>query len=179
TRVAENAHPRAVLAPVFRVPGVAYGTEHTFRVRHHNGRTTAFAGHRSDTVHRTVRVSRIGFRDLAEVINKAQRHQTFAFKLRQMRCITYFNLPFTVGNGDWHLRTHHALQQQRRALRHFHQAETCFKAVRLVTHKARPGFTARDQLTQVRHHLAAVTHAQRQGLWAMEEGFELVAHAAV
>ena len=62
---------------------------------------------------------------------------------------------------------------------HFHQAEARFEAVRLVAHKARPGFAARDQFAQVRHHLAAVTHAQRQGLRTMEEGFELVTHAAV
>ena len=62
---------------------------------------------------------------------------------------------------------------------YFYQAEARFKAVRLVTHKARPGFAARDQLAQVRHHLTAVTHAQRQRLRTMEEGFELVTHAAV
>jgi hypothetical protein len=56
-----------------------------------------------------------------------------------MRRVTHFDLAFTVRNGDRHLRTDHALQQQRRALSHFDQAETRFEAIGLVTHKARPG----------------------------------------
>ena len=96
-----------------------------------------------------------------------------------MSCIAHFNLAFAMGNGDWHLRPYHALQQQRRALGHFHEAETRFKAVRLVTHKARPGFATGDQLAQVGHHLAAITYAQRQRLRTVEEGFKLVADTAV
>ena len=64
-------------------------------------------------------------------------------------------------------------------MRHFHQAEARFKAVRVVAHKARPQVAARDQLAQIGHHLTAVAHAERQGLRTMEEGRELIAHALV
>ncbi len=64
-------------------------------------------------------------------------------------------------------------------MRHFHQAEAGFEAVRMVTYKTRPQFAARDQLAQIRHHLATVAHAQRQRLRTMEEGFEFVAHPMV
>ena len=64
-------------------------------------------------------------------------------------------------------------------MRHFDQTEAGFKAVGMVTHKARPQVASWDQLTQVRHHLTTVTHAECQRLRAMEEGFELITDAVV
>ncbi len=43
----------------------------------------------------------------------------------------------------------------------------------MVTYKTRPQLAARDQLAQIRHHLATVAHAQRQRSRTMERRFRI------
>src|SRR5690606_13456732 len=88
--------------------------------------------------------------------------------------ITHFHATFTVRHRDWHPRTGHAVQEQRIALLHFDQTETGFETLRFVAHEARPQFSTRDQVTQIRHHLTTVTHAQREGAVTVEETLELI-----
>ncbi|MNI96859.1 hypothetical protein D3C73_1553960 [compost metagenome] len=64
-------------------------------------------------------------------------------------------------------------------MRYFYQAKARFKAIGVVTHKTWPQVATRDQFTQIRHHLTAVAHPERQRLRAMEEGFKLITHAVV
>jgi hypothetical protein len=53
------------------------------------------------------------------------------------------------------------------------------EALRAVGHEARPGLCARDDLAQRGHHLAAVAHAEREGVRAAQEALELGARGGV
>ncbi|MNW06682.1 hypothetical protein D3C71_2031290 [compost metagenome] len=72
-------------------------------MRHHDGYTATFVGDRGNAVRRAVRVCRVVLCHLAIVIDKAQRHQPFAFKRRKMRSVAQFYLPFTMRNRNRHL----------------------------------------------------------------------------
>lgn len=48
--VAEHAHPGAVFAPVIGMPGVLYGAEQAFRVRHHDGDAAVAVSQAGDAV---------------------------------------------------------------------------------------------------------------------------------
>src|SRR5471030_2846564 len=111
--VAEHAHPGAIFVPLFRAPRVLHGAEHTLRVRHHDGDATVAAGQPGDPARRAVRVGRVAFGDLAVVVDKTQGHSTGQVGFQQGFFSCEFRMAFTVGDGDWHARTGHALQEDR------------------------------------------------------------------
>jgi hypothetical protein len=60
-----------------------------------------------------------------------------------------------------------------------HHRDARLELLRLVTYKMRPQLRPRDQLVQVRHHLATVTHAEGKGIVAIKKFRELVARAVI
>src|SRR3989344_7858388 len=112
-RVAEHPHPRAVFVPLFRAPRVLHGAEYTLRVRHHDGDATVAAGKAGDPARRTVRVGRVAFGDLAVVVDETHGDATGYIGFEQGFFAGELGMAFTVGDGDWHTRTGHALQEDR------------------------------------------------------------------
>jgi hypothetical protein len=66
------------------------------------------------------------------------------------------------------------LQEQAGRLQHLHHGQTRLEAVALVLREARPVLRAGDDVGQLGKHLAAVAHAQAEGVAAAEEGLELL-----
>src|SRR5690554_7023756 len=153
--------------------------EHTLRVRHHD-RYPAIAGrHAGNTGLGTVRVIGITGGHRTPVVDITHGNQLV---LGERLCaITRGELypTFTMGHGNRHTGTGHAIQECRRRLGHFHHHQASFKLLRLVAHKARPAITARNQLMQVGEHLTAVTHTQCQGVLAIEEHSKLIPNAVI
>src|SRR5450830_827633 len=175
--VAEHAHPRAVFAPLFRAPRVLHGTEHTFRVRHHDSHATVAAGEAGDPARRAVRVGRVAFGDLAVVVDEAHGHAAGHVGFEQGFFAGELGMAFTVSDGDWHTRAGHALQEDRVGL--LHHGDTGFELFGTVTHEVRPELAARDQFVEVGHHLATVAHTQGEAVVALEEALERIASTAV
>nr|GFD52047.1 hypothetical protein [Tanacetum cinerariifolium] len=86
---------------------------------------------------------------------------------------------FTVSDGDRHARTGHALQEDRRRLLDLNHRHARFELLGTVAHEVWPELAARNQLVQVGHHLAAVAHAQREAVGALEEALKGITGAAV
>src|SRR5471032_220264 len=177
--VAEHAHPGAVFVPLFRAPRVLHGAEYTLRVRHHDGHATVAAGQAGDPARRAVRVGRVAFGDLAVVIDEAHGHAAGQVGFEQGFFAFELGMAFAVGDGDWHARTGHALQEDRVGLLNLHHGHTGFELLGTVTHKVRPELAARDQFAEVGHHLATVAHTQGEAVVTLEEALERITRTAV
>ncbi len=78
-------------------------------------------------------------------------------------------MTFTVGDGNRQAAANHATEEDRRRGLDFNHGNPRLELLGTVAHKARPVVAARDQLTQVGEHLAAVAHAQGEGVRAGKE----------
>src|SRR5476649_2434176 len=177
--VAEHAHPGAVFVPLFRAPRVLHGAEYTLRVRHHDGHAAVAAGQAGDPARRAVRVGRVAFGDLAVVVDKPHRHAAGQVGFEQGFFAFELGMAFAVGDGDWHARTGHALQEDRVGFLYLNHRNTGFELLGTVTHEVRPELAARDQFAEVGHHLATVAHTQGEAVVTLEEALERVAGTAV
>ena len=84
-----------------------------------------------------------------------------------------------MGDGDREDGALHAGKKDARAVFDFHGNIAAFVALALVLHEARPVVGAGDDAVEVAHHLAAVAHAESEGIGALEERRELGAGAFV
>src|SRR5690606_33207333 len=117
--------------------GVLYGAEDPLRVRHHDGHAAITAAQTGDTTRRTVGVGRVGFTDLAVVVDEAHRHGAGQIGLEQGFLALELSMTFTVGDGDRHPRTGHATQEDRRRLLDLHHRYARFELLRTVAHEVR------------------------------------------
>ncbi len=84
-----------------------------------------------------------------------------------------------MGYGDGQARPLHSAEKHGAALRDFHRADARLKLLGAIAQKARPVFAARDELFEMREHLAAVAHAERKGVRIGEKGGKLVSQCLV
>ena len=84
-----------------------------------------------------------------------------------------------MGHSDRQPAAGHAGEEQRRALQHLDQTQPGLELLALVAGEARPGLGAGDDGGEGGHHLAAVAHAQGQGVGPLEEGGELLGQRRV
>src|SRR5262245_5952662 len=84
-RVAEHPHPRAVFAPLWRMPRHLHGAEHALGVRHDHGDATIGRRHRCDTVRRAVRVRRIDLGDVAVAVDEPRADQLLCLERFELR----------------------------------------------------------------------------------------------
>src|SRR3569832_1212185 len=79
-RVAEHPHPRAVLAPLARMPGQLHGPEHALGVRHDRGDPSIRRRDRGDPARRAVRIDRIALANLTAAIYEPGGDEALAFE---------------------------------------------------------------------------------------------------
>ena len=89
---------------------------------------------------RAVRVVRISFGMRAPVVDEAHRHQ----RLAEAAGLRKVGIAFAVGHRDRRLRAGHALEEDRRRIRHFDHREARLELFRPVAGELRPGMRARD-----------------------------------
>src|SRR5690606_21964193 len=76
--IAEHAHPRCLLAPLFRVPGMQHATEYAFGMRHQYGEAAIRRGDRGNTLRRTIRIQRVTLGSLAVMVDVTHGHDGLA-----------------------------------------------------------------------------------------------------
>src|SRR5690606_22384870 len=85
-----------------------------------------------------------------------------------------------VGDHDRDPRAGHARQEQRRRIEYFQHAQPALELLAAVAQELRPVRRTRDDLAELRQHLATVAHTERKGPRTQEERGELVAqHVAL
>ena len=72
--------------------------------------------------------------------------------------------PLSVGHRHRHHAAGHTIQPGRVAGVDPEEHGTTFELLGAVAHEARPGFSSRNQIFHLRHHLAAVAHAEQQAI---------------
>ena len=75
-------------------------------------------------------------------------------------------------DGDRHAAAGHALEEDRGRIEHFKRAEARLELLGRVALELRPILRPRDEVLELREHLAAVAHAEREGVLAVEERLE-------
>ena len=58
-RVSEDSHPRPIVTPVIRMPGILRCPGDPFRVRHHDCDSAVFVAETTNPVHRAIWIGRI------------------------------------------------------------------------------------------------------------------------
>ena len=111
------------------------------------------------------------------MVDEAHRDQRL--RRGKLRRIAKFGIAFAVRRRHRNAAAFHAGEEQRRRALHLEPAPGAIRTARTVAHEVRPVRGAGNDLVQVAHHLAAVAHAQREGIGAREERCELVAGARV
>ena len=159
------------------MPGILYRAEHPFGMRHHDGKAPVRRGQAGDPLRRTVRVERIGFSRIAAMIDIAHCDQ-FLRRLEAF-AVAEIGIAFAVRHHDRHAAARHVPEENRRRGLHFDHHEARLELLGTVAREMRPVFRARNDLVQVAHHLATVAYAQREGVPALEESFELVSSARI
>ncbi len=86
---------------------------------------------------------------------------------------------FAVAHHHRQAGAGHVGQNQRGGLGHVHHTQARFELLALVAFEFRPALRAGNDFGQIAHHLAAVAHAQREGVLAVEKGGKLVAQLRV
>jgi len=81
-RVAEHAHPRAVLSPALRMPGLLHRAEDPLGMGHQNGETSVTGGESGDPPGRSVRIERIDIGRDSAIVHEAQRGDRLRFCFR-------------------------------------------------------------------------------------------------
>ena len=167
TAVAEELHPRAIFTPFSRMPGVLASTEHAFRMRHHDECATVFGAEAVDAKRRAVRVERVAFGVFVLAIDITECYETRLEAGFGSFAASEFGTTFAVSNSDREHRTSHSLEEYSRSIFDLQRAEAGFEAFGDVLHKARPVLGTRNQILEVRDHLAAVADAEREGILAV------------
>src|SRR4029077_18067065 len=107
-RVAEDAHPRSVLAPGARTPRILDGAEHALRVGHED-RDAAVAGReRGDAARRPVRIVRIELGGAATWIDEARGDQPGVLDDGSAFVGRPLGAPLAVRDGDGQPRSDHS-----------------------------------------------------------------------
>ena len=97
----------------------------------------------------------------------------------QVRRIAELGAAFPVGHSDGQLGAFHTRQQNRGALLDPNHGNAGLELLGLIAHESRPVFRTGNQRFELREHLAAVTHAQREAVVSVEESFKLLAGAFI
>ena len=84
-----------------------------------------------------------------------------------------------MGDGDGEHAAFHAGEEHAGAFLDKEGRHAGLETFRLILHEARPVVGAGDDGVEVAHHLAAVAHAEGEGVGTGEEGGKLVAGAGV
>ena len=156
-----------------RDPGHLPGQEYPFRVRHHDGKTPVGAGEPGHSLHRPVRVVRVGFRHIPTVVDKAHRYGT------RLSASVHCCLSLPVGHYDRESRSGHTLEKQGGRVSDLHHHHPGFELLGSVAGKIRPAGGAGYDAAQPGQHLAAVADAQAETVGAVEKALELVPEALV
>ena len=144
-------------------------------MRHHGGETAVGGGHRGKATRAAVRVEGIVLGRPSVVIGKTQR----SVHLGGVAARPEVGVALAVGNGDGHARAGHAVQEQRRRVKHFHHRQPGFEALAQVGGETRPMLRAGNHVGEFGKHLAAVTNAQCEAVAAREEVAELLGQILV
>ena len=165
-------------APVVGDPAVLQHAEHPLRVRHHDGDAPVGGGKAGNALRGAVRVGRVLLGGVATTVHVTQRHESL-LEVTLQSLVRQLYPSFAVGHGNRYAGTGHVLEQNGGRILDLHQRGSCFKLLGQVAHKARPVLGTRDQVFQMRQHLAAITHPQRKGIFAEEETVEVLAEGFV
>ena len=144
-------------------------------MRHHHEGTAVFGAEAVDAERRTVGVQRVAFGVFVLAIHVAERHETGLEAGFGGFAASEFRAAFTMCDRNREHGARHALEEHGRSVFDLERAEASLKAFGEVLHKARPVLGARNQVLEVRDHLAAVADAQREGILAVEVSFKFSA----
>jgi len=113
--VAEEFHPRGIVAPFFGCPAHARAAEDALGMRHHNRHATIGRGERCDAVRRAVGVERIGVGYAVVIIHEARAHESgIAAGLCGIGS-GKLGTTFAVGDDDGNHGTGHVFEEDTRA----------------------------------------------------------------
>ena len=168
-RVVEEALPGAVLEGAG--PGVLEAEGGALGVRHDDERAAVGGGERGGAAGRAGGVERVVLRGVAVGVDVAGGDGVCGCEV----C----GVAFAVRDDDGHARAGHVGEEDGRGRLDFDHAEAGLVARGDVAHEARPVLSAGDEVAELRHHLAAVADAEREGFGAREEGGEGVAELVV
>ena len=97
--------------------------------------------------------------------------------LGRVAAVREVGVALAVRHRDRQAAAGHAGEEQAGRLQHLDHRQPRLEALAAVGGEARPGLGAGDDVGQLGEHLAAVAHAQAEGVGAAEEGLELLAPA--
>ena len=142
----------------------------------HHGREAAIGrGHCRQAAGRSIGIERVLLGGLAVVVHIAHGGDG----LVRIAAEAEVGKAFAVGHGDGQAAAGHALQEQAGRLQHFHHGQARLEAIALVLRETRPVLGTGNDVGQLGKHLAAVAHAQAEGVAAAEELLELRGQAVV
>src|SRR5580698_3157321 len=165
TGVIEEALPGAVLEGAG--PGVLGAEGGALGVRHDDERSAVGGSERGSAARRARGIERIVLGEAAVGVDVAGGNG--------LRGCEVCGVALAVRDDDGHARASHVGEEDGRGRLDFDHAKPGFVARRDVADEARPVSSARYEVTELRHHLAAIADADWEGLWAREEGSEGVA----
>ena len=130
-RVAEQAHPAAVLAPFARRPRVLHGAKHPLGVRHERGHPAVGAAHAGDARRRAVRVVRIALRRPAAIDPRsASSRLPSSQSLSALASAPNSASPSPCEHHDRQHRSVHAREQHRVRARHLRRVPAAPRTAR-------------------------------------------------
>ncbi len=122
-------------------------------------------GERGDAARRAVGVLRVALGDAAVRRRRSARRRDRSPRAPRAPSVDSSSArPSPCATAIGSARAGHAGEQDRRALLDRHQRQPRLELLAAVAHEARPELGARDELAQVREHLAAVADAEREGV---------------
>ncbi|ABM42454.1 conserved hypothetical protein [Acidovorax sp. JS42] len=144
-------------------------------MRHHGREAAVRRRHGREPAGAAIGVERVALGRLAMVVHEA--HGTH--HLVGIATVLEVGIALAVRHSDRQAAAGHALKEDAGRFQHFDHRQARLEAVALVGGEARPVLRARDDVGQFGKHLAAVAHAQGEGIATREELLELGGQALV
>ena len=134
-------------------------SETAFWVWHHDGGAAVACGEASGACRGTVWVGWIHFRCFAVEVNVPGCDLIAGEALLEVARSAEVGAAFAMGDGDWEEAAFHAFEEYRRALHNLNVTVAGFELLGAVTLELWPALGTRNDLFELRDHLAAVADA--------------------
>ena len=141
----------------------------TLRVRHHGEHPTVGSSESGKTIWGTVGIVRVACRYLVLSIDVAQGSLLTGLNFSGLNP-RKFRAALTVGNCYWHDAAYHIGKPRAGVVLDPHHDCATFELFAAIAHKGRPKLRLRNELAQLREHLATITDTQRERVGSKEIG---------